>query len=110
MLFEAKKEKKNIASFLPVILLILVLIVFYFAAGSVARTNDASEKEILQNALDRGIAQCYALEGAYPSSLSYLVENYGLTYDSEHYFIDYQYIGSNLRPDTMIIERDGLYD
>ena len=65
---------------------------------------------VLENALDRSITQCYALEGSYPPSLSYLVENYGLTYNSEQYFIDYQYIGSNLRPDTMIIERDGLYD
>lgn len=106
MLFSAKKEKKNIASFLPAILLILVLIAFCFAAASVSKTNDAREKEILQNALDRSITQCYALEGAYPSSLSYLVDNYGLTYDSNRYFIDYQYIGSNLRPDTMIIERE----
>ncbi len=106
MLFSAKKEKKNFTSFLPAILLLLVLIVFCFAVGSVSGTNDAREKEILQNALDRSITQCYALEGAYPSSLSYLVDNYGLTYDSKRYFIDYQYIGSNLRPDTMIIERD----
>lgn len=106
MLFSAKKGKKNIVSFLPAILLLLVLIVFCFAAGSVSKTNNAREKEILQNALDRSITQCYALEGTYPSSLSYLVDNYGLTYDSNRYFIDYQYIGSNLRPDTMIIERD----
>ncbi len=106
MVFEAKNEKKNISAFLPAILMVLVLIVFCFAAGSVSKANDAREKEILQNALDRSITQCYALEGAYPASLSYLVDNYGLTYDSKRYFIDYRYIGSNLRPDTMIIERD----
>ena len=36
---------------------------------------------------------------------NYLNDNYGLTYDSEHYFIDYRFIGSNLRPDVTIIER-----
>lgn len=106
MRFAIKKEKKNIASFLPVFLLIVILVVFYFAAGSINKSNSSRERELLQNALDRSITQCYALEGAYPSSLDYLVENYGLTYDRERFFIDYQFIGSNLRPDTMIIERD----
>ena len=66
----------------------------------------AKEKELLQTALDRSILQCYALEGSYPSSLSYLEEHYGLTYNKELFFVDYQYIGDNLRPDITIIERD----
>ena len=36
---------------------------------------------------------------------TYLTDHYGLTYNSDYYYIDYQYIGSNLRPDVTIIER-----
>ena len=53
----------------------------------------------------RGITHCYAIEGTYPSSLDYLKENYGLMYDEDRYFIDYQPLGSNLMPDVTIIPR-----
>ena len=59
----------------------------------------------LERALTRSITQCYALEGTYPPDINYLTDHYGLTYDSDYYYIDYQYIGSNLRPDVTIIER-----
>ena len=106
MLFSAKKEKKKTTFLFPVLLMILVLAVLGFSAGSVNESNHSQEKQILSNALDRSITQCYALEGIYPPSLSYLEENYGLTYDHTRYFVDYQYIAENLRPDITIIERD----
>jgi hypothetical protein len=106
MLFSAKPEKKIRMSLFPLFLLIVVLIIFLLACRSVNSTNTTQEKAILGNALERSITQCYALEGAYPSSLTYLEDNYGLTYDHDRFFIDYQYIGDNLRPDTIIIERD----
>lgn len=106
MLFSVSKEPKKFSGFFPFLLLILLLVVFSISASSLQKSNDKRQSDILARALDRSITQCYALEGAYPSSLKYLEDNYGLTYDKEHYYIDYQYIGSNLRPDTTIIERD----
>ena len=75
-------------------------------SGSFSRSNLAHEKEILEKAINRSVTQCYALEGDYPASLTYLKDNYGLTYNEEHFFVDYQYIGGNLRPDITIIERE----
>lgn len=106
MLFSVQKEHRHPGGWIPVLLLAVMLAVFYFSASSLEESNGSRQRELLENALERSITQCYALEGSYPSSLSYLEENYGLTYDKEHYYIDYQYIGSNLRPDTTIIERD----
>lgn len=105
-LFSVPKEKLHISYLFPLLLLVAVLIVFCLSSNSIFQTNSTRGKEILQNALDRSITQCYALEGMYPPSISYLIDNYGLTYDSSRYYIDYQYIGSNLRPDTTIIERE----
>lgn len=101
-----KKNLSSITSYLPVLFLVAVLAVFIAFSDSFTQSNTAHEKEVLQKALDRSITQCYALEGSYPASLSYLEEHYGLTYNDEHFFIDYQYIGGNLRPDVTIIERD----
>ena len=61
---------------------------------------------ILEKAVTRTITQCYALEGSYPPDIAYLTTHYGLTYDPDQYLIDYQYIGSNLRPDVTIIKRN----
>lgn len=105
-LFSAKKEKTSITSYLPILIMVAVLGVFVLFANSMTSNNTAREKEILQNAIERSITQCYALEGTYPSSLSYLEENYGLIYNKDQFFVDYQYIGGNLRPDITIIERD----
>lgn len=106
MLFSVKKEKSHITTLLPALLLAVALCILIAASASLASTNRERETEILSNALDRSITQCYALEGSYPPDLDYLKEHYGLTYNSDRYFIDYRYIGSNLRPNTIIIERD----
>lgn len=105
-LFSVKKEKKSITSYFPALLLIFVLVAFCAFASSMTQTNASQEKEILEKAIDRSITQCYALEGVYPDNLAYLEQEYGLTYNKEHFFVDYQYIGSNLRPDITIIERN----
>ena len=106
MLFAIPKPKKTVVHLLPLVLLAIVIIAFVFFLNTISNSNQSGNYQILENALNRSITQCYALDGSYPPSLSYLVENYGLLYNSEQYFIDYQYIGSNLRPDVTIIERD----
>lgn len=105
-LFSVKKEKKFTTSYLPVLFMILVLGVFVLFANSMTSSNVEREKEILKNAIDRSVTQCYALEGVYPCDLTYLEKNYGLLYNKEQFYVDYQYIGGNLRPDITIIERD----
>ena len=57
----------------------------------------------LEKAIRRSVVQCYVVEGTYPPSLDYLVEHYGITYDSDQYYVDYTSIGSNLMPDITII-------
>lgn len=102
--FQTRDHSKTI--YFPIVLFIIVIGIFVFFSGSFQEANRMQEKEILQTALNRSIVQCYALEGSYPVSLAYLKDHYGLTYNEEHFFIDYNYIGGNLRPDITIIERD----
>ena len=104
--FYAKKNKFSLTAYLPVLILVLVLTGFVAFSGSFSKTNLGYEKDLLQKALDRSITQCYALEGTYPNNLEYLEEHYGLTYNKKHFYVDYQYIGGNLRPDVTIIEKE----
>lgn len=97
---------KNIRFYFPALIFVIVLSMFICFSTSFSQSSLEQEKQILENAIQRGIIQCYALEGTYPIKLSYLEEHYGLSYNREHFFVDYQYIGSNLRPNVTIIERD----
>jgi hypothetical protein len=75
--------------------------------SSVSSRTTAEEQQTLQAALDRSISHCYAIEGSYPESLDYLCENYGLTYNTDLFYIDYQPLGSDIMPDTTIIVKKG---
>ena len=99
-IFFQKQTPKNKTSYLPVLILALVLFLFVFFTNKLSTTNWEHEKNIVKNAVERTIIQCYALEGTYPYDLTYLEEHYGLTYNKEHFYIDYQYIGGNLHPDV----------
>lgn len=105
MSFYVKKEKKMFLSFIPAILAIVVLVFFAISMEKINQSSRTEQAEILETAVFRTITECYALEGSYPPNIDYLVTNYGLTYESDDFFIDYKYIGANLRPDVTIIQR-----
>lgn len=104
--FKAKKAKRPLAGILSVLLLAVVLFLFVIGLNNIQTSNEAEQARLLENSVTRSITACYALEGAYPPNIEYLTEHYGLVYDEDKYFIDYQYIGANLRPDVTIIKRN----
>ena len=60
----------------------------------------------MNNAITRSVTTCYTLEGSYPQSLDYLKKHYGLHYDENKYFVDYQPLGANIMPDITIIRKE----
>lgn len=72
-------------------------------SSAVSQTADDSQAESLQLAIIRSAVHCYATEGAYPESLAYLRDHYGITWDESRYVVDYEIIGSNLRPQVTVI-------
>jgi len=98
------RKSKKIFRLLPLVLGILVIMLFLSGVNYISDSSADKQFESLSNAITRDIAQCYAVEGAYPPSLDYIVEHYGLTYDSNMFFVDYQAIGSNIYPDVTIIK------
>lgn len=97
----------NLVYLLPLLGFIALFILFFRGISSVSDTNTAKQMESLQNALNRSITQCYAVEGAYPPNLAYIREHYGLIYDEDLFYVDYQPIGSNIMPDVTILLKSG---
>lgn len=93
---------------LSVAIFLVIFFGFQMAVATVSRQTAAEEMQTLENAIQRDITQCYAVEGSYPSSLQYLKDNYGLHYDESRYFVDYQPLGSNILPEVTIIQKGGI--
>lgn len=104
--FQYKKPTNKPTGFLLSVCIFLVII-FLFIGGlsSLSDSTLRRQKESLENAITRSVTYCYAVEGAYPESLDYLKDNYGLTYDEDAFFVDYRVMGANILPDITIIEK-----
>ena len=92
---------------MAIIAFIGIICVFVLGVSLMGAENSSRIAKNLENAIDRCITECYALEGTYPPSLSYMEEYYGLVYDKNTFFVDYSMVGTNLRPDVTIIEKQG---
>ena len=91
--------------FVLALLPLCVVAFFVFSIRNFGTYTADKQLESLENALHRDIIQCYAIEGIYPPSLSYLEEHYGLTYDNTRFFVDYHSVAGNLYPDVTVLER-----
>ncbi|MCQ2519195.1 MAG: hypothetical protein MJ107_01555 [Lachnospiraceae bacterium] len=108
-----KKEKiiGHVGSLLlSVIVFMAILVAFLYALSSISASTLERQQEALEDAINRSVISCYCVEGTYPPSLDYLVEHYGLTYDSDLFFVDYKAIGANILPDITIIRKDNKHN
>lgn len=103
--YRGQNEHRLRNGLISILLVFTVLSLFYLGTDTVSAKTDASQQQSLEEAIYRGITHCYAVEGRYPESLDYLKSEYGISYDEEKYFVDYQILGANLRPDVTIIKR-----
>lgn len=95
-------------AFIAVVVVAVFLI--YVGLGNLGNTQEEKQIEIARDAIIKAAVQCYALESQYPSSLGYLVDNYGLTIDESKYVYHYRTIGSNMVPEIQIfpnVQRGG---
>lgn len=97
--------RKIMAFLLPCLLFAAMLAWFVIAASNAASSTDKRELSALRTNIENGITMCYAVEGAYPVSIEYLCDHYGLIYDREKFFVDYERFASNVRPTVTVIER-----
>jgi len=101
-------EKSFMRSLLVMIAVFAVL--FTGAIALLDYMNGASEDtqlEMVENAVMDAVITCYAVEGVYPKDLQYLVDNYGLYYDSERFVVFYDVFASNVIPDVRVRMKGG---
>lgn len=97
--------KGNRMARISTLFFIALMIVFLVGVNNISGSTVEKQRKSLETALQRDIVHCYAVEGTYPPSLEYIKTHYGLTYNEELFFVDYQPVASNLMPDFTIIQR-----
>ena len=103
--FTQEKSHTLIKPLLSVGLFLVIFLIFLLMLSKVSSKTSTQRAELLQQSISRSIAHCYATEGRYPESLDYLIENYGIYYDTSEFFVDYQTLGENIFPDVKIINK-----
>ena len=88
----------------------IVVCGFLLAAGlEILRLIDqksaAEEEKLVSDAITQALVTCYAAEGAYPESIDYLKEHYGLSYNQDEFFVSYDAFASNLMPDVQVTRK-----
>ena len=86
---------------------IAIIIAFLLGISFISSTSSKDQKQVLTDAVSRDIIHCYAVEGYYPPSLTYIENHYGLTYDKSRYIVDYVPVGDNIMPSVTIVEIHG---
>lgn len=97
----AKRKRRIIA-----LVLVCVLAVAGFFGYQKVRVamNEQAAASLRQSIMDAA-KQCCAIEGAYPLSLDYLEQNYGLTINHDDFVITYQAYANNIAPNVVVIPR-----
>ena len=91
--------------FITVCVIVAIVALILVLSNAMRTTDDdikASEDAIKQTVQNRAL-QCYVIEKAYPESLSYLEENYGLAVNKEDYLIVYQLYAENQPPQIRVM-------
>ena len=86
---------------------VVLLAVCIWGINSMIRVGDEGEIRTVQDAVRHAALTCFAVEGAYPSDLSYLREHYGLSYDESRYHVVYEAFASNQMPRIVVTVRGG---
>ncbi|MCH5208012.1 MAG: hypothetical protein J1F04_03935 [Oscillospiraceae bacterium] len=97
--------RRVLSAALPIAVFMIMLVWLISGVLNAGSAVDAKELEEIKNTIENGVTICYAIEGAYPESMAYLTENYGVVVDSSKYIVHYESVAANIRPTITIIER-----
>ena len=62
--------------------------------------------ESLREAIAGAALQCYAVEGAYPTSVGYLEDHYALSVRHDAYQVRYEWLGDNIPPSVVVMPNE----
>lgn len=84
------------------VLAVLLICALWATSGVYAHTAHEQGAVTLRESILQAANQCYAIEGAYPASLRYLEDRYGLSVNNADYYVTYEAFASNIAPTVVV--------
>ena len=102
-----RKRRHDFAQGLAITLAVFAVLIAGAASlfTQVKTVSNDAQTELVEDAVRRAAVTCYAVEGAYPAGIDYLMQHYGLVYDDDSYLVIYDAFASNIMPEIRVIER-----
>lgn len=85
-------------------LLVLACLVIFLLGRIGTDQNDQAIASLKQN-VKQAAVQCYAIEGSYPSDITYLEQNYGVSYNAAKYTVKLTPSEDGSLPDVEVTAR-----
>lgn len=105
---EQKLNKRRLAASLAAAAAVTCAIAAaaFCGADALGAATASQQARAAETAMRRAAVQCYAVEGRYPESLEYIVENYGFTADNDRLVYHYKVYAANLLPEMRVFLRE----
>ena len=97
-----RRTRKRMAGLVAIV---LVAVLAWFASQAIGAALREQGELSVRNAILNSAKQCCAIEGAYPESLAYLEQNYGLVVNRNDYAITYEVFADNVMPDVVVLAK-----
>lgn len=98
-------RKRTVKRMAGLVAVVLAVVLAWWASGVVSAALREQGELSVRNAILNSAKQCCAIEGAYPSSLDYLEENYGLAVNRSDYSITYEVFADNVMPNVVVLAK-----
>ena len=92
-------------SFITPVAFIAVVVAIIFWSSTMSSRASAEQANTLEEAIRRAAISCYAIEGRYPESLSYIRDNYNVIINEDDFTINYEVFASNIMPSIEVKTR-----
>ncbi len=102
-LYRSKKQHRGLL--VSALIFIAVILLFQYGFKNISGTNSAEDLNVTQEAIRKAVVSCYAIEGVYPPSVSYLEQHYGVVINHNRYSVSYELAGSNIMPSIDVREK-----
>ena len=99
-IWTGKRERKFSAA--PLLIFGVGAVFTLIALSNSRSANEELRQSSIKESISKAAALCYAAEGAYPESLDYLEENYGIRTGYDNFTVHYSYAGGNIPPDIIV--------
>ena len=88
----------------PILFTAAVVCMIAFGLNQTEASSKSEGLRVLEESILRATVKCYAIEGRYPYTVSYIEENYGIRIDRAKYAVHYEIFASNLFPEITVID------